>query len=179
VDCESTGIRPDVDIPIEVAYWDLETDERGCFIPKHNEQWVLDNAQPKAMEVNGYKERILGQPHDDGTEVDRLHRVLRGQCIAGFNVGRADCDWLYKLFKHHGMHPDPWHYRLGEIGSYAAGVLGEPLEDQPGLANLCVRLGIPPEPEVHTAANGVTVTGLVLKELRVRRARLAELGAVA
>jgi hypothetical protein len=95
------------------------------------------------------------------------------------NVGNADCRWLEKLFRHHELHPQPWHYRFGEIGPFAAGVLGRDISDAPGLAELCVTLGIPPEPEVHTAANGVTVTGLVLKELRARRARLAELVAVA
>jgi DNA polymerase III subunit epsilon len=177
VDCESTGLT-EASIAIEVAWWDLDTDERGSFIPPHSEQWVRDNAHPEALAINGYNERIAGHPQDDGTEVYRLHHALRGQCIAGVNVGRADCAWLYRMFRQAGMAPEPWHYRLGEIGPYAAGVLGLPMEDMPGLANMCVLLGVDPEPEVHSAANGVTVTGLVLRELRVRRARLAEMLAV-
>lgn len=178
VDCESTGIG-DHDIAIEVAWWDLNTDERGSFIPPHSEAWALDKGHPTALEMNGYKARILGKPQDDGTETRRLHMALRGQCIAGANIGRADCAWLYKMFRHAGLKPDPWHYRLGEIGPYAAGVLGLPLEDAPGVADLCVRLGIDVEPETHAAANGVTVTGLIIRELRIRRAQLTEILAVA
>lgn len=164
VDCESTGLTDDA-IAIEIGWWDLDTDERGSFIPPHNEEWVLYNGHPDALRINGYRERIVGKPQDDGTEVARLHHALRGQCIAGANIGRADCAWLVKVFRNAGLHPEPWNYRLGELGPYAAGVLRIRLADAPGLSDLCVRLGIDVEPEVHTADNGVTATGLVLKAL--------------
>jgi len=164
VDCESTGLT-DQDIAVEIAWWDLDTDERGSFIPFHDEGWVRKHGHPDALRINGYLDRLAGKPQDDGTETRRLHHVLRGQCIAGANIGRADCAWLVKAFRQAGLHPEPWNYRLGEIGPYAAGVLGLRLSDAPGLSDICVRLGIDPEPEVHTAENGVTVTGLALKAL--------------
>jgi hypothetical protein len=178
VDCESTGLTDDA-IAVEVGWWDIDRDEGGHFIPPHNQQWVLDNAHPDALRINGYKARILGQPHDDGAEIRRLHFALRGQTIAGANVGGADCLWLAKMFRHAKMPTAPWNYRLGEIGPYAAGVLGRRLSDAPGLSELCSILGVEPEPEVHTAANGARVTGLCIRELEARRARLAELVAVA
>ena len=164
VDIESSGLTDDA-IALEIAWWDLDTDERGSFIPPHDEAWVLDNGHPDALAINSYKERIAGKPQDDGTEIRRLHYALRGQCIAGANIGRADCAWLVKVFRQAGLHPEPWNYRLGEIGPYAAGVLGIKLSEAPGLADICVAMGIDPEPEVHTAANGVTATGLALKAL--------------
>jgi DNA polymerase III subunit epsilon len=167
VDCESTGLTDDA-IAIEVAWWDLDTDERGSFIPPHSEAWVREHGHPDALRINGYLDRIAGQQHDDGTEVRRLHLALRGQCIAGANVGRADCAWLVKMFRQQGLHPEPWHYRLGEIGPYAAGILGLPLSEAPGLGDICDLMGVDAEPEVHTAANGVTATGLALKALMAK-----------
>lgn len=167
VDCESTGLT-DQDIAIEVAWWDLDTDERGSFIPPHSEAWVREHAHPEALRINGYLERIAGQPQDDGAEVRRLHHALRGQCIAGANVGRADCAWLVRMFRHAGLPPEPWHYRLGEIGPYAAGVLGLRLSEAPGLGDICDLMGVDAEPEVHAAANGVTATGLALKALMAK-----------
>jgi hypothetical protein len=166
VDTETTGLR-EQDITVEVAWWDLDTDERGRFVPKHNVEWVRANAHPDALALNGYEQRISGATQDDGAGVRRLHEVLRGQVLAGSNV-RFDAAKLAALFAVWGLAREPWFYHLAELGPYAAGVLGVPLWDMPGLSGTCALLDIPPGD--HTAEADVTATGLAFRTLMARTA---------
>lgn len=161
VDTETTGLT-ERDIVVEVAWWDLGTDERGRFVPRHDVAWVRANAHPDALTLNGYEQRLVTATQDDGTELARLHHALRGQIIAGSNV-RYDAAKLAHLFRHHGMFPEPWHYHLMELAPYCAGVLGLPVSDPPGLARCCELLAIPPGD--HTAEADVTATGLCFRAL--------------
>lgn len=175
VDTETTGLRPwPVDYAVEVAWWDLTTGERSSFVPRHDVASVLDMAEPRALEINGYRKRLADAAQDDGAEVDRLHDALLGNVIVGSNV-RRDAEIVYGLLSEYAPEGgrgfrEPWHYHLGELGSYAAGVLGMSLLDPPGLSWCCELLGIEPEGDVHTAEAGVTTTALVLREL-FRRSR--------
>lgn len=164
VDTETTGLSSR-DIAVEVAWWDLDTDERGRFVPKHNVAWVMENAHPDALAMNGYHERLAGAQQDDGTGVRRLHEVLRGQVLAGSNV-RFDAGKLAALFEVWGLAKEPWFYHLGELGPYAAGVLRVPLWDMPGLSGTCALLEIPAGD--HTAEADVTATGLAFRNLMAR-----------
>lgn len=154
VDVESTGLR-ERDIPVEVAWRDVDTGEHGCFVPRHNVVWVREHGQPDALALNGYEARIAPAEMDDGTELDRLHQALRGQVLGGSNV-RFDARMLARLFAAWGRPAEPWHFRLAELSSYAAGVLGLPLGDLPGLSGVCNLLGI--RPGDHTAAEDVRAT---------------------
>lgn len=158
LDVETTGLT-DRDIAVEVAWWDLTTDERGVIVTPHNTAWVLENGHPDALEMNGYRERLL---HAVQTEPTALHQVLRGQTLAGANI-RFDAAHLAKLFTARGLHPAPFHHRLLDVESYAAGVLGLPPGELPGLSQLCDLLSIPPGD--HTAEADVTSTGLCFKAL--------------
>lgn len=164
VDTETTGLT-EKDIIVEVAWWDLGTDERGRFVPAHDVGWVLENAHPDALTLNGYHARLLDAEHDDGTELDRLHRVLRGQVIGGSNI-RYDVAKLARLFAGNGLHPEPWFYHLAELAPYACGVLGLPLTDPPGLAACCELLSVPPGD--HTAEADVTATGECFRALMAK-----------
>lgn len=162
VDTETTGLR-DHDIPIEVAWHDIDSGEHGHFIPRHDVDKVRANAHPAALELNGYEQRIAHAAQDvDGIELDRLHRALRGQVLAGSNV-RFDARMLAGLFDRWGMVPEPWHYHLGELAPYACGVLGLPLGELPGLAACCELLGV--EPGDHTAEADVRATVRCLQVL--------------
>lgn len=164
VDTETTGLT-ERDIAVEVAWWDLDTDERGRFVPKHNTAWVLANAHPDALAINGYEQRLADATQDDGTGVSRLHEVLRGQVLAGSNV-RFDAGKLAALFDVWGLAKEPWFYHLAELGPFAAGTLGLPLWDMPGLSASCELLDI--EPGDHTAEADVTATGLCFRALQAR-----------
>lgn len=170
VDIESSGLR-DVDIPVEVAWRNVHTGESGTFIPPHSVAWVLDRGEPKALEVNGYRERIAGAAQDDGTGALRLFRALAGNAVFGSNP-RQDAEWLECLFSElveraivetvadttKSRPYQPWHHRMPDLASVAAVALGLPLSDLPGLHRVCQLLGVDPEPDVHTAANGVAKT---------------------
>lgn len=164
VDVETTGLRP-TDVCVEIAWWDLGTDERGSFVPRHSVRWVLENGQPEALEMNGYRDRIAEAKQDNGSEAARLHEALRGQRFAGANP-TFDTRHMERLFRASGMHPDPWHHRLLDLSAYAAGVLGLDPGALPGCAGVCDLLGIPAGD--HTAEADVTATGLAFKALMAK-----------
>lgn len=164
VDTETSGLTAR-DVVVEVSWWDLGTDERGSFVPAHDVEWVREHAHPDALVLNGYESRIANAAQDDGTELARLHRVLRGQCIGGSNV-RFDAAGLARTFTAAGMHPEPWFYHLSELSPYACGVLGLPPTDPPGLAACCELLGVAPGD--HSAAEDVRATGECFRALMAK-----------
>lgn len=161
VDTETSGLR-DFDVAVEIAWWDLATDDRGLFVPAHDVQWVLKHGHPDALAINGYRERLMDAEQDDGTELDRLHHVLRGQVLAGSNP-MFDAAHLHANFFVNGMHPRPWHHRLLDLSAYATGVLGLSPAELPGAATVAYLLGVPVGD--HTAESDVRSTGLAFKAL--------------
>ena len=169
VDVETSGLRP-ADVVVECSWWDLTTDDRGTFIPRHNVRWVLDNGQPEALDLNGYRDRLARARQDNGSEVARLHTALRGQRLAGANPA-FDARHLERLFRVSGLYPDPWHHRLADITNLTAGALDiDPEGDLPGLSACCDLWGVPSGD--HTAAGDVEATGrcfLALAQFRASR----------
>lgn len=169
VDTETTGLDPQSDVPVEVAWEDYATGESGVFVPSHDVESVLRTAHPTALEVNGYRERIAPRAQDDGTEVERLHRVLTGATLVG-SAPQLDVAMLAYLFGSDVHDPRPWHHRVVDLGSYAAGVLGLPLGDVPGLWRCCELLGVTELPN-HGAAEDVRSTVACLRALDLLRGR--------
>jgi len=164
VDTETTGLDFEQDFAVEVAWQNTTTGERGCFVPAHDPELVLAVAHPRALEVNGYRERIMHRDQDDGTEVERLHDALDGATLVG-SAPAIDGAMLSKLFlARDGLRARPWHHRVVDLGSYAAGRLDLPLDLVPGLWVLCRALRAP-EPN-HGAKQDVTSTVEVLHRLR-------------
>lgn len=182
VDIETTGLDPRRHSVVEVAWWNLATDDRGRFIPPHNPGTVLASAEIEALRTNRYIDRIPGQPQDtrgdgliqlwhqfsdwdeqpDGSAT-RIRHTLVG-CNPAF-----DASFLQVLFGNYEVTEDdqtPWHHRMWDVSAYAAGVLW--LAELPGLAALCDLLDVPP-PD-HTAEGDVTATGLCFRALRERAA---------
>lgn len=161
VDCETTGLDLDTAMAVEVAWWDLDTDQRGCFIPPHD----ISGATIEALEINGYYKRIEDQPTDvNYADALALHHVLRGQVLAGSNPS-FDAHMLRRLFTVAGFPAtQPWHHRMLDLSAYAAGVLELDPTDLLGLAKVADLLGIPAVPD-HTAEGDVQVTGLCFEAL--------------
>ena len=178
VDCESSGLR-DEDIAVEIAWHDLTSGEQGSFVPCHNRDWVMNFAEPRALEVNGYIDRLADAEQDDGTQARALYALLDGNTLAGSNP-TADAGWLEHAFIEvvdlSDVDPKvrrpapfrPWHHRMLDLSAYAAGVLGLDPAELPGLWDVCQILGVDPEPDVHSAAAGVAVTVACLRELFVK-----------
>lgn len=156
VDTETTGLDPSKHIAVEVAWWNLSTNERGVFVPPHNVGWVLRHGDPTALEINQYRERIVNSPQDfSGRCAEALEDQLENNTMAGANPEFDDA-FLRKIILMKR------HHRLWPIGAYAAGKLN--LDYIPGLTDVCARLGIA-APD-HSAAGDVTATGQALLALR-------------
>lgn len=166
VDTETTGLDPAEHIAIEVAWWCIETGERGRFVPPHGE-YDIARATTEALEINGYWDRGLDNPNrwdSDGTEARRLHGVLDGQTMVGSNP-RFDAAMLGPLFADLELSREPWHYRLLDLAAYAMGVLG--LDHPVSLGSVCRRLNV--SEGDHTAEGDVTAAGLCLQALERHR----------
>ncbi len=167
VDVEATGLDPARHICVEVAWWDLDTDERGHFIPRHTVSTALAGAEVRALRVNRYIDRIADQPQDwDAEHANRLSEVIHCNTLAGSNPA-FDAAFLLKMFadvesRDLGLIPN-WHHRLWDLSAYAAGVLR--LDHLPGLEEVCERLADFKARPDHTAVGDVTATGLCFRAL--------------
>lgn len=165
VDTETTGLDFDHDTPLEVGWQDYATGEHGVFVPEHDVDHILGlSIAAKALEINGYRERIMHRPQDDGTEVQRLYDALTGATLVG-SAPAIDCAMLVHLFHDYdiGTNPRPWHHRVVDLASYAAGRLGLPLGEVEGLWRLSELLGV--ERPDHGALSDVRSTIACLRAL--------------
>ena len=162
VDTETSGLDLDEDFAVEVAWWNLKTDERGSFVPIHDVARVLTPRNVPALRVNRYIDRLADAPQDmDFVELNRLHDQLDGATLAGSNPA-FDAVFLARMFAEGGRtRLRPWHYRMLDLAAYAAGVLGLP--EVPGLSTVCGELHID-QPD-HSAEGDVTATGRCLLAL--------------
>lgn len=159
-DTETSGLNPDLHTVVEVAWWNLNTGQKGSFIPHHLTGEVLSHADIQALRINRYIDRIAGEPQDDGTGMRELFLQLEGNTLAGsnptFDAGflrqHDNCEWC-QTWRFGG-----WHHRLLDLSAYAAGVLGLSPTELPGLNRVCELLGIE-NTAPHTAAGDVDATG--------------------
>lgn len=149
LDTEFTHLNPDLAQVVDVAYA-AGDGPIVSGIPPHD----LDHADPKALEVNRYHERDLGNRAKwDRDIIDDLARDTAGQSIVAANP-RVDAAVLAKLIGY-----ESWHYRLVDLESVAFLLLG--FDQQPGLRdirNKLAELGFELPPPNHTA-EGDVLTG--------------------
>lgn len=153
LDTETSGLDPARDVVVEVAWRDTTTGDEGLFVPAHDPVWVQEHGDPRALAVNGYRDRLATAPQDyTGTETARLASVLEGNTIAGFSPA-FDAGFLTALYRADAWRVTPprWHHRLLDLTCYAAGVLGLHPATLPGRADVCRQLGVE-ESGPHTAA---------------------------
>jgi DNA polymerase-3 subunit epsilon len=162
VDVETSGLDVDRHSTVEVAWWHLGTGQRGCFIPPHNVSKVLYEADIEALQINRYIDRIAAAPQDMTGEAGcELSELLHDNTLAATNP-TFDDGFLTKMFRDYdnrefcGM--PRWHHRRLDLSAYAAGVLGIPPTELPGLSDVCALLGVT-NPAPHTAEGDVTATG--------------------
>lgn len=164
IDTETTGLDPETDQLIEIAYAYLDDPEPRTLILPHDR----NNVSPEAARVNHYYERGLG----DSTRWATLEQLLEfeydliaGETLVGANIG-FDESFLAKEFP-----SKKWHYRKLDIESMAYQAFGFP-EKVPGMKDIHRELNVMgfdiPEPD-HTAAGDVralVASFNALKELR-------------
>jgi DNA polymerase-3 subunit epsilon len=161
VDTETTGLDPRIHVPVEVAWLDMVTGDRGRFVPPHTPA-DIDAATPIALEVNRYRERGLDrEPQDhDGSELRRLHSALVGNTWVG-SKPQFDIDMLTPLFERYGLDPQPHYHHPLDVGSYVAGAWL--LDDALSLSKACTLLEVP-QPD-HTAEGDVEATAACFRAL--------------
>jgi DNA polymerase-3 subunit epsilon len=167
VDVESSGLREGYDVAVEVGWLDMSTGESGCFVPVHDPEWVLNYGDPRALEINGYRERLIDAPQDgDERGFQELSRRLRGNTMCGSN---PTFDW--EMLRRRYGHRIRRHHRMIDLAAYAAGIMNTPITRLDGLEAICTRLGVYNNAP-HTAMGDVVATGRCFEALAAMRMAL-------
>jgi len=176
IDLETTGLNPLIQEVIEVCILkDAEAHEWESpnEFALGTDLWCLnlkirpsriDQADPKALEVNGYKAEDWKGAISIQEAALRINEFLKGCVIFGYNV-KFDMGFLEALFKEAGVKPS-WGYHHIDVLALAYEHLAPCGLEQLSLKAVCEFLGIPPEPEVHRAANGAQRCLQVLERLQ-------------
>lgn len=158
LDTETTGLDPVNHHAVEIA-WALDDGPIHTFIPWH----MLDGADPRALEINGYFDRQIDRQkeREQSPNEGDLLRHLRGVTLVGSNPA-FDAAFLRKT-----LGVAVWQHRLIDVAAGAMWVFGW---DKPkGLAAVVEELRDRghdiPDPD-HTAAGDVAVTRSVFYALK-------------
>lgn len=153
LDTETTGLSLDHDI-WEVAYAIGDGPVQAFQLPHR-----LHNADPKALELNGY--RVRARPAETSIVWDVLiAKELEGKSIVGANPSFD----AYRLERRWGR--APWHYRLIDVESMAIPLFN--LEKPLGLKGLVDKLadiGYTVSENDHTATGDVRTVREIYKIL--------------
>ncbi|HJP80585.1 MAG TPA: exonuclease domain-containing protein [Pseudonocardiaceae bacterium] len=176
VDVETTGLDHEDHFAVEVAWWNLDTDVFGVFVPPHSWHDAMVRADLEALRVNRYVDRLADAEQDlSGAAGRELWQQLNGNTFAGCNPA-FDAGFVRKMYDEvydedlGGMFgPPDWHHRLLDLSAYAAGVLGLPWHTLPGLGQVCALLDVE-HVDPHTAFGDVTATVACFRALRQRQA---------
>lgn len=156
IDFETTGLRL-TDQGTELAWMDVDTGERGVFIPPHS----LDGASDEALDIQKYAERIAGQPVADIYTIQAFHDLCGGDGVKTTLIcanKTFDPVYLKGMFERAGLKPDPFTYRWFDIEDAAYWYFPDqfPYGSMPGLKDLARVLGVD-NPQHHEAMNDVLV----------------------
>ena len=112
----------------------------------------IGNADPKALEVNGYNEAEWADALYYKTAAGLILAFLKDCVIVGHNV-KFDADFITALLREAGYH-DRIDYHLIDTCTLAFVVLVPMGLESLSLKNVCPFMGIPPEPTMHRALAG-------------------------
>lgn len=123
VDTETTGLDPFQHDAWEIAVIlrrdGADTEHTFRILPG------ITNADPKALEINRYFERVTasGWTWDDRQDAaKRLYALLNGAVMIGSNPA-FDAEMIAHLFGRYYDQPKPWHYRTIDTTTLAVGAL--------------------------------------------------------
>jgi DNA polymerase-3 subunit epsilon len=167
VDVETNGLDIAKHDIVEIAWYDLSTDEYGSFIPIHDPYKILAKADLFALQINKYVDRIaLATQDSDLIEYNKFLERIADNTIAGSNPA-FDAMFIRKMINTYIKNGDKanstWHHRLFDLSSYAMGILD--LEELPGLHKVCELLEIVNESE-HSAIGDVKATVQCFRKLK-------------
>jgi DNA polymerase-3 subunit epsilon len=190
VDTETTGLDVDKHWVLEVAAINVTTGEELYFVPALP-SGALDEADGKALKINGYFERSVYALRLDTDASNKRWKLLwdwlGGNTLAGSNP-KFDADMLnrsalwssnQKLITPgpYGNPTDlplkasPWHHRLADLSAYAAGALGIYPTELPGLDVVARSLHVEIE-GAHSALGDARATAACFKAIIERSAHV-------
>lgn len=154
INTETTSLDTETCGIVEVAAINAATGDTLRFVP-YVPPHVLADANPVALQINGYHERelaaeMLGQA-DTAEQWDRLRQMLVGNTFGGSNP-----TFDTALVARH-VNRFVWHHRLADLAAYTAGALGMPPTELPGLDKSCELLGVV-NAAPHTALGDAVTT---------------------
>lgn len=170
-DIETTGTNHQDHQVTEIAWWDLDTNEHGSFIPAH----TLHGADPVALQISRYDDRIKGKPQDDGTLLTEFHQRLGGDGVKT-SLWAAnpsfEVRFLMNRFTEAGLDPHPFHYRPFDLEEGAYWLLPHLYADgnKPGLKQIAKAFGV--EFGHHDAMEDVKASVQIVRILNQIRAGL-------
>jgi DNA polymerase III epsilon subunit-like protein len=184
VDTETTGLDIEKHWVLEVAAINLTTGEELYFVP-FLPSGALDQADGKALKINGYFERGVFSHRMDAEASEKYWRqlwdMLRGNTLAGSNPSfdaamlNRSATW-FKPKPTYGpelgeapLTPSPWHHRLADLSAYAAGALNIRPTALPGLEVVCRSLQVENEGE-HSALGDARATAECFRRIAAKAA---------
>lgn len=161
VDTETGGLAADA-IVLEIAAVNIETGEEFRVVP-FQPAGYLSKVDPEAMAVNRFLERRAFADMLEDADANKnafawLYTMLEGNVFAGSNPA-FDAPKIAKL-----IGGEPWHHRLADVSAYAAGVLGIPPTELPGLNKVCELLGVVND-DPHSALGDARATAECFRRL--------------
>jgi len=150
VDTEATGLDHRIHQLTEVAWIVREpdgTEREHRVVPEH----TLDHAEPIALEISRYHERLADAPRTPDAEwVDRFLADAEGAVLVGV-VPDFDARHLLQACQRVGRTPT-WDHHLLDVGTLAMPLLAAAPEVPRGVAGLCASLGVPHDPALAHGA---------------------------
>lgn len=163
LDCETTGLNPDKHEIIEIGAVKEDGTTFECkVIPLH-----IKEADPEALKINGYNLKDWGESF-------LLHHALQllnefvGKDMPYFMAYNTsfDLSFLEKAYRDCNL-PWPFHYHKLDLLTLAWAWREKTWDMNLSLSlkNVCLALGIEPEPAIHSALNGAQKAYEVYKKL--------------
>lgn len=158
LDLETTGTSPSIHCMASLGAVDFETNEEfyiECHVPEGK---TID---PFALSINGFtieqlKDFTKPSPHDayfKFLEWASKRTFPGNKLLGGHNVGHFDILFLEYLHQTAGFLSQtkfPFSYRTLDLHSVAFAKFGKSLTHE----QICLELGLPPEPKPHNALQG-------------------------
>lgn len=170
LDLETTGLNPLLHQATEVSWYCLNSGEGGTFIPPH----TLENADPYALEVSKYHERLAGLAQDDGTQVEALNLLLGGDGVKTYLIGSNpgfDAGHIEGLYRRVGLPEARFNHRKPDVAQPAYWLNSEaPFGIPTGLKEASAAAGVSLENHHEAWEDTVTAARLWHTWERVRRA---------
>lgn len=144
IDVETSTLKPWTGELLEVS-WVLQRLDGTVVERSMHPEHTLQGAEPEALEVNGYWDRIHHQPRVPLRDcIEQLAEDAAGAVLAGANVG---FDRGYLEYHAHLVGIEPtWQHRPFCVEGQVASLLGRPGRKLPSLRQCADLLGIEYDP---------------------------------